>query len=108
MNKTEALAELQKWKAIHDQCEAVTESLKPLFGDLIDTKVHEAIWCGFDFATEQLNARLCADEVERFNDWMLYFAYDFDMGKKPMQVTKPSGESRKIATFDDVLWCMGY
>jgi hypothetical protein len=108
MTKEEALAELQKWQAIRDKCESVSKPLRELFGDMLDTKVNEAIWCGFEFATEQLNARLCADEVERFNDWMLYFTYECDMGKNPRQVTKPSGESRKIATLDDVLWCMGY
>jgi hypothetical protein len=108
MTKNEALIELKKWRDIHDRCEAVSNPIKELFGDQPETKINDAIWCGFEFATEQLNARLCADEVERFNDWMLYFAYDCDMGKKPKQVTKPNGESRKIATLDDVLWCMGY
>lgn len=108
MNKTEALAELQKWKAIYDQCEAVSKPLRELFGDLSDEMpLYKAIWAGFDFATTQLTERLYPDRDEYGQCFLGFFAWDCDMGNTPKQVTK-NGETRILRTLDDVLWIMGY
>jgi hypothetical protein len=102
MTKDEALAELQKWKAMYDQCEAVSKPLRELFGDLSDSiPLYKAVWCGFEFGTEQLNNRLFA---VCFNDWLSFYAYDCDMGKSPQYVIKPNGEKKLIKTLEDLAW----
>ena len=108
MNKTEALAELQNWAAMYEQCETVSRPLRELLGDLSDSMpLYKAIWAGFEFATTQLTERLCHDRDEYGQCWLNLFAWDCDMGKTPKKVTK-NGETRILRTLDDLLWCMGY
>ena len=107
MNKEQKLELLNDWKALYDKCEAITVPLRALIGEPSDNcPIYYGIWDAFKFATDMLNKVLVEDETTRFNDWFTFFAYDCDMGNRPLQVTKPSGESRLLSSLDDLLWAI--
>lgn len=97
MTRDKKIQLLEQWKACHDETAAKFDALEACF-DSPTGGLFDAAWRAFDAYTAVLSILL--DDDFKNLDW---FASECDFGRKPMEAGK-SGDMRRIATFDDLLW----
>jgi hypothetical protein len=77
------------------------DALGAVTGCAPDSPLGNSVWRMFDSYTAAVG-QLAGDE----GDWLCWFIYENDCGKKAGEVTKGKGKPRKIKTLGDLLWCI--
>ena len=84
MTKDEAFGFLQRWQDSYNNLEAAYEPLTKAFGATYEGELPDAVWGMFDAYTELL-AGILGDT----QDWLQWYCFETEMGKKNMRVFIP-------------------
>lgn len=84
MTKDEAIGLLQRWQDTHTALEAAYSPLEKAFGASYEGELPEAMWGMFDACTDLL-AGILGDT----QDWLQWYCFETEMGKKNMRVFIP-------------------
>lgn len=84
MTKDKALGTLQRWQDMYNNLEAAYSPLEKAFGASYEGELPDAMWRMFDSYTE-----LLGDVLGDTQDWLSWYCYETDMGKKDMRVFIP-------------------
>ena len=90
MDKSNILRLLISWKEEHDKAEQLTEILYQVFGDDSTSQFYKVVWGMFDRYTDALS--LLFDDQ---NEWLTWFCWDNDLGKKKLKYRNNAGEKFK-------------
>ena len=84
MTKDKAIGLLQRWQDTHTALEAAYSPLEKAFGASYEGELPDAMWGMFDAYTELL-AGILGDT----QDWLQWYCFETEMGKKDMRVFIP-------------------
>ena len=84
MTKDKAIGLLQRWQDSYNSLEAAYEPLTKAFGATYEGELPDAVWGMFDAYTNTLAHALGDTE-----DWLGWYCFETDMGKKDMRVFIP-------------------
>lgn len=91
------VAMLLAWKDVVTTIDAEAEKLLDLLDASPESPLFEAIWKIQDAYTSAVSEKLGLD------DWLYWYQYDNDMGKKAHEAGV-EGDMRPIKTFEDLIW----
>lgn len=100
MTREQKLAALNRWQQAMEQADAAINPVIELLQLQPESPVCGAVWKLQRLLTD-MTAELVGDQA----DWLDWYAYENDMGRKGM-VAGWSGFEREIRTLDDLLWLL--
>jgi hypothetical protein len=80
MTREEKLKLLEGWKKCHDDNEALLESMKPIFGYLVESHIFKQLWSSFNYLTLVTETLLGSE-----SEWLDWYCWENDMGKKGLE-----------------------
>ena len=91
--------DMMKLKKVHKEADKVYENLKSMFGSYVfESPLYEAMYSGIEFAMN-LIANKYGDSA---NEWISWYIYENDWGKKKMEAGKTDNMKPIISLKD--LW----
>lgn len=84
MTRDKAINLLQRWQDTYIALEAAYGPLEKAFGASYEGELPDAMWQMFDAYTQ-----LLVDILGDTQDWLNWYCYETDMGKKEMRVFIP-------------------
>lgn len=100
MTPEQKLAALTRWQQAMEQADAAINPVVELLQLQPESPVCGAVWKLQRLLTD-MTAELVGDQA----DWLDWYAYENDMGRKGMEAGW-SGFEREIRTLDDLLWLL--
>lgn len=97
--QAEIFPKLEEWKKRHDELDSIFESMKAVTGSGVDSPLWACVWSLWEAYTKGVERDVCDDF-----DFLSWYNYDNDMGKKALPVFSPGGREKKIKTLKDLAY----